>query len=298
MPAGTTEEDGEGPLEFGELSAQPPASVQSEPGNSARWEALVALGLWLLSLLLIVLLPNLVALPYIFSHYKGAELAQQKWMSDPKVLLLSVIGIIPAHIITFFVAWVIVTRMRRRPFWRTLNWSFSPRFGFTACAVLAVALYFASAVLAKLIGGGETDIEVLVNSSTATRITLAVLAVATGPLVEEIVYRGVLYSALEKTFGVWWSVLSVSFLFMFVHTFQYRNNLGVITVIGLLSVSLTLTRAITGRLLPCFIIHLIFNGIQSLLIVFQPYIEQIEKNSGQKTGLVLVCQHLLQALLI
>jgi membrane protease YdiL (CAAX protease family) len=298
MPAAPTEEPAERPLDFGELSPPPTPSVQRAPDYTARWEALMALGLWLLSIVLIVLLPNMVALPYILSRYKGAELAQQKWMTDPKVLLLSVLGLIPAHLITFGLAWVIVTRKGKRPFWRTLNWSFSPSFGFTACAVLAVALYFAGAVLAKLIGGdATTDIEVLVNSSTATRITLAVLAVATGPLVEEIVYRGVLYSALEKTIGVWWTVASVSFLFAFVHVFQYRNNLGVITVIALLSVSLTLTRALTGRLLPCFIIHLIFNGIQSLLIVFQPYLEQLEKNSGQKTGLVLVCQHLLQALL-
>ncbi|MBV9958851.1 MAG: CPBP family intramembrane metalloprotease, partial [Acidobacteria bacterium] len=229
MPAAPTEEQGERPLEFGELSPMPAVPVQGEMRTTARGEALLALGLWLLSIMLIVMLPNLVALPYVFSHYKGAELAQQKWLTDPKVLLLSVIGIIPAHLITFFAAWVIVTRWRRRPFWRTLNWSFSPGFGFTACAVLAIALYFAGALLAKFIGGGApTDIEMLIDSSTATRITLAVLAVATGPLVEEIVYRGVLYTALEKTLGLWWSVVLVSFLFMFVHVFQYRNNVGVI----------------------------------------------------------------------
>jgi len=28
-------------------------------------------------------------------------------------------------------------------------------------------------------------------------------------------------------------------------------------------------RARTGRLLPCFVIHLVFNGVQSVIIVFE-----------------------------
>ena len=39
--------------------------------------------------------------------------------------------------------------------------------------------------------------------------------------------------------------------------------------------TLTLIRAHTGRLLPCFVVHLVFNAIQSLLIVLNPYIEQL-----------------------
>jgi membrane protease YdiL (CAAX protease family) len=66
----------------------------------------------------------------------------------------------------------------------------------------------------------------------------------------------------------------VSLLFAGVHVFQYRNNLAVISVITLLSITLTVSRAVTGKLLPAFIIHLVFNGIQSALIVASGFLDK------------------------
>lgn len=303
MPGAPPEQPVEQPLSFVELS---PAAAQTVPVNAARRDALLALGLWLLSLILLVLVANLVPLPYILFRYRGVQLTQEILTSDPTIIFLSVLGVFPAHLLTFGAAWLLVTRVGKRPFWRTLSWSGTRRlelmdyvamvWGFS---FVAIALYYISAIITKLIGGGApTDIEMLVNSSAATRITLAVLATATGPLVEEIIYRGVLYSALQKVLGTAWTVTLVSFLFTLVHVFQYRKNWGVITAIALLSVTLTLTRAISGRLLPCFIIHMVFNGVQSLIIVFHPYLEQMEKGAGQKAGLVLMmCGQFLRPLL-
>ena len=74
-------------------------------------------------------------------------------------------------------------------------------------------------------------------------------------------------------------------MFTGVHVVQYRNNLGVIAVISMLSVSLTLVRAFTGRLLPCFLMHLVFNGIQSIYIVLSPYLESTQHSD--KAGLTI-----------
>jgi membrane protease YdiL (CAAX protease family) len=84
-----------------------------------------------------------------------------------------------------------------------------------------------------------------------------------------------------------WGVIIVSFLFALVHVSQYHNNLGVIAVISILSVVLTLSRALTGKILPSFTIHTIFNGIQSLYLVFQPYIEKHDAGSEQKAAALL-----------
>ena len=59
-------------------------------------------------------------------------------------------------------------------------------------------------------------------------------------------------------------------MFTLVHVPQYLPNWGVIAAVGLLSVVLTIVRAVTGRLLPCVVIHLIFNGVQSIIIVANP----------------------------
>jgi membrane protease YdiL (CAAX protease family) len=67
-------------------------------------------------------------------------------------------------------------------------------------------------------------------------------------------------------------------MFAGLHVYQYRQNIGAILSISLLSFVLTYIRARTGRLLPCFIIHLVFNGIQSLIIVLEPYLRAIVQN--------------------
>lgn len=65
-------------------------------------------------------------------------------------------------------------------------------------------------------------------------------------------------------------VTEVSMLFALVHVPQYIDNLGVIVAIMVLSVGITTVRAVTGRLLPCIILHFIFNGVQAVQIVLQP----------------------------
>ena len=38
------------------------------------------------------------------------------------------------------------------------------------------------------------------------------------------------------------------------------------------SFTLTYVRAYTGKLLPSFVIHLVFNGVQSLIIALAPFL--------------------------
>ncbi|MFN2595788.1 MAG: lysostaphin resistance A-like protein, partial [Pyrinomonadaceae bacterium] len=122
---------------------------------------------------------------------------------------------------------------------------------------------------------------------------VAFLATATAPLVEETIYRGILFPALRRVAGVATAVVIVSALFAGVHVYQYRNSLTVIASILLLSVALTLTRAYTRRLLPCFVIHLIFNGIQSVLIIASPYFERFTV-TPKPQGLACALAHLLR----
>jgi membrane protease YdiL (CAAX protease family) len=100
-----------------------------------------------------------------------------------------------------------------------------------------------------------------------------VLAVFTAPFVEEFIYRGVVYSALQRLIGVNWAVVFVLTLFALIHVPQYWPNVGVIFAIVVLSIVLTVVRAYSGRLLPCVIIHMSFNGVQSLILILGPSIQ-------------------------
>ena len=110
----------------------------------------------------------------------------------------------------------------------------------------------------------------ILRSSRSAVYVVAFLATFTAPLVEEVVYRGVLYSALQKSFGVWVAVLLVTFLFALVHVPQYYPSYSTIFLICLLSLILTLVRVRTANLLPCIVLHTVFNGVQSLVLVLQP----------------------------
>jgi hypothetical protein len=55
---------------------------------------------------------------------------------------------------------------------------------------------------------------------------------------------------------------------------QYWPNFGVIGAVALLSIALTLVRAYTHRLLPCIIIHLVFNFIQATILLIEPYAQR------------------------
>jgi membrane protease YdiL (CAAX protease family) len=272
--------------------APPEPDLTNGPAG-ALWQLFLAFLIWVASWLFLFTVPVVTALPYIvYKIISEPGFRAQTLATNKTVILLSLLGVIPAHALTLFVAWAIVTSWKKRSFWEAIHWSWPASFGIwkrfalTLClAVLAGALLWLGSYIAKVLGGGETDIELLINSSFAARVTLAFIAAATAPFVEEVIYRGVVYVALERAFGGICAVLVVSVMFAGVHVVQYRNNLGVIAVITLLSISLTLVRAFTGRVLPCFIMHLVFNGIQSISIVLKP---SLDSNHHVDEGLALI----------
>src|SRR3979411_589119 len=87
-----------------------------------------------------------------------------------------------------------------------------------------------------------------------------------------------MYSAMQRVIGRWFAVIVVASMFAGLHVYQYRQNIGAILSISLLSFVLTYIRAHTGRLLPCFVIHFVCNGIQSLIIVLEPYLRAIAEH--------------------
>ena len=263
--------------------------------NNPPWSSPTAFAIWIASVLFILFIPFIAVLPYALSKASGAAnyaQALREALLDKTALLISIVAIIPTHLLTLAVVWAVVTRFGKRPFWRSLGWSFSEHFGFWTSAGLAVVLLIIGGTISYLAGGEPTQVDRIVASSTATRYALALLAATTGPLIEELVYRGVLYSAFQRTLGMIWAVVFVAILFTLVHVLQYYNNLGVITVIFILSISLTLVRAYTGRLLPCFVMHMVFNGIQSLYLVLAPYLEKT--STGEQKAAAL--RHLARAL--
>jgi membrane protease YdiL (CAAX protease family) len=188
------------------------------------------------------------------------------------------VAAIPAHLLSLGIVWAYVTGAGRRPFWRALGWDWGTYSAFTptrwqglAMSVLLSVgtLGFASFVAGFFANQGETIFDSVVQRSIYVRMMIALLSVASAPLVEEAVYRGVLYPALRRSVGVVAATLLVSLLFAAVHVGQYNLTTGmpnwaVITKVAMVGLCLTLMRATTGRLLPCVVMHATCNALTSL----------------------------------
>jgi membrane protease YdiL (CAAX protease family) len=259
------------------FSLPPPPLPPTSPSTNVRWyRLLVGIGTWFVSLLLLVFVPLIVALPYLFYVWRTRGMPRAEVLANDKTLLfISILGILPTHLLTLLVVWLVVTEWRKRPFWKTAGFEWpnyaSPLVSTIACILIAASLFVVGGLVTSRWGGSKTQLDLLVESSLAARFATAFVAVFTAPLVEELIYRGVLYSAVEQALGRVVAVGAISLLFAGVHVLQYQNNIAVIVIITLLSFTLTLVRAYTGKLLPSFVIHLAFNGIQSVVIVLAPF---------------------------
>jgi membrane protease YdiL (CAAX protease family) len=277
-----------------------PAARTAQTGWGARplgpdnppWGVGAAVLVWAASVGLLLVVPALAGAAYLIVRiYRfSAEKVTETILTDPGFMLTSVAAVIPAHLLTFGLIWWVVTGYGKRSFRELTGWRWSSRLGaleFFVCAGVVVVLLVCNYQIARHFPGGDTDLEKIILSSMAARYVVVVLATLSAPLVEESIYRGLLYPALQRALGAVWAVLIVAGLFALVHVWQYRANIGVIMAISLLSLTLTLVRAWTGRLLPCVIIHFLFNGVSSIWIVLEPYMKNLSPPPTAPTGLLL-----------
>lgn len=282
-----TEESSQQLTPLPEEHAEPPvttAGSEVQPiTKTAWWEPWIdvsfATGVWIVSVIILLIVPVIYAIPYlVYRIVKLGPPSPEALASDKMLIFFSVAAILPTHLLTVVLVWLVVSWGGRRPFWKNVDFSWpknsSPAMTTLVSVVLAIVLYSLAFVITMLYGERKTDLDLLIESSNYTRFATAFVAFATAPLAEELIYRGVLYKALEKAAGVAIAIVVVSLLFAGVHVFQYRNNVAVIAVITLLSITLTVSRAVSGTMLPAFIIHLVFNGIQSVLIVLGAFVDK------------------------
>ena len=281
------------------LTPAPPSSANEVNPDNPPWGVVTAFLAWIASALLLLFMPVIVLIPYALLGRRNVVSGEgaQTLLQDQTAILLAVLSTLPAHLLTLGLVWMVVTGFGKRPFWSTLGWSWSDRVGLWTSTGVAILVLLVGFLLTIVIKGAPTELDQIVASSTAARISIALLATLTAPLVEEMIYRGLLYSALQRATGTVWAVIIVSALFAGVHVFQYKNNLGVIAAITIFSLSLTLMRAYSGRLLPCYIMHLVFNGLQSFFLVLEPYMRRSSGGEQKAAIIVDAAQHLLQKLI-
>jgi membrane protease YdiL (CAAX protease family) len=181
--------------------ADPPAVGAPHPDNPP-WGVLAGVGVALGMFALMLVLQLVFTVPYVFQRVRsGMTVAQagEVLQRDPTYILLAVLSMLPAHLLTLLLAWAVVAGFGKRPFFASLGWSWSPRYGRTELLFLLGAgavMFAAGQLLGAAFGSEETTLTRILASSAAARYAVAAFATLTAPLVEEVVFRGVLYSAV------------------------------------------------------------------------------------------------------
>lgn len=183
-------------------------------------------------------------------------------------------------LLLLIIIWLYIKCLYDQPCPRTLGWSwpsrlwmkelgkrrFSPRQVSISAGVLVYSL---AAFCITLIPGPETNLSTAVESSILIAIGTTLAAVVGAPLIEELLFRGVLYPALLRKTGYnfrgkCFAVAGVSALFLAIHIGVYSSKEGVphvgyLTGIALAAVAFTSMRAYSQRVLPSYFMHLVFN---------------------------------------
>ena len=287
------EETAENSFEF--QSPKIPPSGEEEPTpNNPPWNSIVAFGVWLASVAFIILIPNLLILPYV-ARQKIDFLDKDKLLefvtTDKTAVLLQVSAIGFAHLLTVALAWLVITKFNKFSFRQVLGWRWGG-FTFWKCVLILGGFFAVAGITSYFIPEKDNELLKIIRSSREALYLVAFLATFSAPLIEEVIYRGILYSAFQKTFGVALAILFVTIVFAGVHIPQYYPSYSTIVLICLLSLILTLIRVWTGNLLPCIVLHTLFNGIQSFGLVLQTFLPPNSDPTIEPAAFVII--HLLK----
>jgi membrane protease YdiL (CAAX protease family) len=256
---------------------QPPPALDPD---RPRWGAGTGIATLLFSFAAIAIVPIVVVIIwYVFDKQRGVPVPDPTdrqgildWVMSPRLLLVQVYSTLAAHLVTIVFCWAVVTRLRTQPFLKSLGWHWAGRsalywwlISFGVFALVIAADQFFVRVLPQ----SETSFDKLLQASPQVRIAVALLATVSAPFVEEVIYRGLLYSGLRKSLGVAATVITVTVLFAGVHALQYWGAWASMAGLTMLSLILTLVRAKTKSILPCVVIHFVNNAIASVLILWQ-----------------------------
>jgi membrane protease YdiL (CAAX protease family) len=261
-----------------EPATTPQQEIPPDPDNPP-WGPMSGISVWLLSMASVIAIPIVAVVAwYLIQSVRGAPLPGLaardellQWLKSPDLILVQVLSTIIAHAITIAFCWAVVTKLGKRPFWASIGWHWAGHpmwywLVFSACVI--VGLLIVSQLLSRVLPQSEDNaFAELLKSSRGVRIAIAVLATFTAPLVEETVYRGILFSALRRHLGLIATVLIVTVMFTGVHVLQYWGAWVSVAGLTLLSLALTIIRARTKSILPCVLIHTLNNAFFSVFIL-------------------------------
>ena len=185
------------------------------------------------------------------------HMTKEKLASDPFFLLALQIVF---YALMFAGIYVLVTVGHEQPFWVMLRWRrITPG---RALVFLAGGAFLtvAIALLPPLLpDASQFPLESLFNSRSAA-YAIGAFAILVAPLMEEIIFRGVLFGIFEAQVGLRFAILTTAILFGGLHVPEYWGAWNHMLLIFFVGLVFSLARGRSGSLAPSVFLHVGYNG--------------------------------------
>ncbi|HET9818632.1 MAG TPA: type II CAAX endopeptidase family protein [Rhodanobacteraceae bacterium] len=146
-----------------------------------------------------------------------------------------------------------------------------PREGgdYVAAVALGIGMVFLGGVMTQLLAHGnpvQQDVSVMAGKvSPGMRLLLAVIVVCVAPVVEEVVFRGVLLSGLASRMRVGWAIVVSAVIFGCVHLPDFKFAWYPVPALILLGLLLAWLRVRTHSLWPSITLHATNNFVAAIM---------------------------------
>ena len=185
------------------------------------------------------------------------RLSRQQLSTDPFFLLaLQTVfyGLMLAFI--FF----LVTVDHRQPFWPTLRWRRITVWQALGCLAGGTLMTVVIALLPPLLPDAKQFPLENLFSSRAAAYAIGAFAILVAPVMEEMIFRGVLFAIFESQIGLRFAILITAILFGGLHVPEYWgawNHMFLIFFVGLV---FSLARGRSGSLAASVFLHVGYNA--------------------------------------
>ena len=158
--------------------------------------------------------------------------------------------------------------LHRHPFWKSMGWSRPPVGRAVAFLVGGGVLAVVVTVLPPLLPDAEGfPLEQLFTSPLAS-YAIGVFAILVAPLVEELVFRGLLFAIFERMVGLRFAVGATALLFAGLHVPEYWHAWNHVLMISIVGLVFSLARAKSGSLAASVLLHVGYNTCMMAALFF------------------------------
>ncbi|MBZ5552355.1 MAG: CPBP family intramembrane metalloprotease [Acidobacteriia bacterium] len=240
-----------------------PEEPAAKPAFWTGWDALVLLALFIAGTLFATLLCQMGYLA-LEGLYHWPPLKPRELGTNPYIALIAQLLV---YILLLTFLYFLITRKYELDFLHSLRLLKLPSGVMRSFGLLGLLLAVMVMILSSLFPSTkETPLEKILSQGHAIYY-FAAFAILIAPFTEELIFRGFLYPIFENRGGPSVAVVVTALIFSGLHVFQLWGSWPAIGLIVLVGFVLSLTRAVTGLLTPCWIIHFVYNTTLVMAVV-------------------------------